>query len=78
MAPVTPRLTIDVPLSLQRTFCPFLEEAEKAYMGRLNGGAKFRDVAFENKFKLVRVMRPYSFSRGRRASPPPQHPTAPM
>ena len=61
VARVTPRLTIEVPTLLQQTLSHFLEEAEKAYTERVKGGAKFRDVAPENFFKFVRVMRSVFF-----------------
>jgi len=41
--------------------CPFLKDSEKAYTERVKGGAKFRDVALETVFKLVRVMRSVFF-----------------
>ena len=74
VAPVTPRLTIEVPPSLQQSPCPFLEESEKAYTERVKGGAKFRDVALENLLTLMRVMRSVFFqSRAARlrATPAP-------
>jgi len=74
VAPVTPRLTIEVPQSLQQTVFPFLEDTEKAYAERVKGGAKFRDVALENFFTLMRVMRSVffqSWAARLRATPAP-------
>jgi len=76
VAPVTPRLTIEVPTSLQQTLCPFLEEAERACTERVKSGAKSRDVALENLFKLVRGCGLSFFSRGPRACAQPPLPTA--
>jgi len=51
---------MDLPLSLKKTVCPWLESAEEAYVEHLKGGAQIGDMASVRVFRFVFLMR-YAF-----------------
>lgn len=59
--PVTPRMEVVVPEQLQKTFCPWLEDAEAALSARVSADARATDQALLDFFGLVRLFRSVFF-----------------
>jgi len=60
-SPITPRLTVAVPVVLQRTLCPWLEREEEAYTTRVGADPKCYDKALLDFFGLARWARSIFF-----------------
>ena len=61
LSPITPRLTVAVPIVLQRTLCPWLEREEEVYTTRVGAGPNCYDKALLDFFDLARWARSISF-----------------
>jgi len=60
-SPVTPRLSVEVPASLQCTICPWLDSEEAEYAARVRRDHRCQDQALLDFFALVRVARSVFF-----------------
>jgi len=60
-SPVTPRLSVEVPASLQCTIRPWLDSDEAKYAARVTRDYRCQDQALIDFFSLVRVARSVFF-----------------